>query len=432
MTSLRSRVGLILGLALVVRIVTVLATSDYVPRLDAADYDAIARSLAAGDGFPASTMTAAESPAALRPPAYPLLLASVYAVVGHELEAARVVQAVLGTAGVALLGLLARQLLGTRVALATMALAAVYPAFIALDASLMSEALFTPLMLAALVCAFAAREAPRPLLLAAAAGAAVGLAMLTRQTGAVLFLPVLLAVTTWRARAVVVIAALLVVLPWTIRNAVVFETPVPVATQTGVLLAGTHNHEARSDERFPGAWRPPNNQPEYSPLFRDPELDEAELDRELRRRALREAADHPGYFVTAGLRNLARMLHLGGSSFERLSDADRNMIPRLSDPSRIGFYVVAVLALAALLLSHVRRAVPWYLWLTIVLLLGSGAFLAGLVRYRTAVDPFLLMLAGAALVAFLDRAVARAGRADSPDEPAVHHDVRGIAGAERR
>jgi len=421
---LRAEVLLLLGLAFLVRIGLVIATPDATPAVDAIDYDRIAHSLAQGDGFPASVLAAGGGPTALRPPVYPALLAGVYAVVDDHV-AARAVQAVIGTATVGFVGVLGGQLLGRRVGLVAMAIAAVYPPLILLDSALLSESLFVALMLAAMAAGFAARSSPAIFRWAAASGALVGLAVLTRQNGVLLLLPVIGAIASartiprqrrLRACAAVVAVALLMVLPWAVRNAVEFDAFVPVATQSGLLLAGTYNDEARLDPRLPGAWRPPDTQREYSALFADPALNEAELDSELRERALRYARRHPEYVLRSWVRRFVWMLHLGGGDVERLSDADRNIVGDLGDASRWGFYVVAVLALAGAF-TRPARAAPWYFWLTGALLLVSGVALAGLIRYRSIVDPFLVLLAASAVIAAADR-LRGTRRTAAPAKPA--------------
>ena len=394
----------ILALALGVRVLLVLLTRDALPQLDAADYDAIARSLAAGDGFPGTVLAAGGGPAALRPPAYPLMLAAVYLVADEPL-AGRLAQAVLGTVSVGLVGVLAHQTAGRASARVAMAIAAVYPSMVLTDAALLSEALFVPLMLGALAAGLAARGAPRPLRWAAVAGILIGASVLTRPLGAVLLVPVVAAVMgasavprgeRARAAAAVAVCAILVVLPWTARNTVEFGRFVPVSTQAG-LLAGTYNDQSRTDPRDPGAWRPPTIVPEHAPLFEDRRLDEAELDAELRRRTLQYARAHPGYVVSSTLRNAQRMLHFGTPEFEVLAGRDRNIHPRLVGVSRWAFWLLALLA-AAGALTRGGRAIPWHVWAAAAFLFASGAALAGLIRYRTVVDPLLILPAAQAVI----------------------------------
>src|SRR4029453_19424737 len=79
----RRVVGLLLALALVVRLGYVAATPGYEAVNDAHNYDVHARSIAAGDGF-ARIGSGPSGQTAFRPPGYPYLLAGVYAVSGVD------------------------------------------------------------------------------------------------------------------------------------------------------------------------------------------------------------------------------------------------------------------------------------------------------------------------------------------------------------
>jgi hypothetical protein len=67
------------------------------------------------------------------------------------------------------------------------------------------------------------------------------------------------------------------------------------------------------------------------------------------------------------------------------------------------FWVVAGLALAGALTSRARRAPP-YVWLVPALMFLSVVFLVvETPRYRTPIDPFLVLLAAAALASGWER-----------------------------
>jgi 4-amino-4-deoxy-L-arabinose transferase-like glycosyltransferase len=261
--TIPAAVWLILLLALALRIGYVVVTPDYALVHDARDYDNAAQSIARGDGYP----TSRGRPTAFRPPAYPVLLAGVYKVAGVEgaseharVRAGRILGIFISTLIVALIGVVAAQLWGRRVALAAMALAAVYVPLIVVGAAVMSEPLFAALLLGALAAAIRHRRSRHRWRWVVVAGVLGGLTILTRANALVLLLPLGLAVWTGRPRfspralatpAVLVVLALLTVSPWTIRNAVVFDRFIPVSTQLGSALAGTYNEQARADKENP-------------------------------------------------------------------------------------------------------------------------------------------------------------------------------------
>jgi 4-amino-4-deoxy-L-arabinose transferase-like glycosyltransferase len=424
----RRVVGLLLALALVVRLGYVAATPGYEAVNDAHNYDVHARSIAAGHGF-ARIGSGPSGQTAFRPPGYPYFLAGVYAVSGVDradpetrYRAGRVANALVGTAIVALIGVLCVQLLGRRVALAAMVLGAVYLPLVLVGGTLMSEPLFAALLLGALAAAVHHRRSARRYRWALLAGVLGGLAVLTRANAAILLAPLAIAVWdlrprwSWRALAppaALVAVAIATVSPWTIRNAAVLHSFVPVTTQLGTALAGTYNDEARTDREHPASWRSLRRVPDYQYLIRRwREIPEATLDRELRGAALRYAADHPGYVPKVVLWNTLRMLDLAGMSWSRHTASTISIGPRWADAGAVCFWLFAALAVAGALTRRMPAyvvAIPALVFLSVVL------FVFETPRYRTGIDPFIVMFAGVALVAAWD---AIASRLRPPSPPA--------------
>ena len=120
----------VVALALLLRVIVVLATPHYVPETDAADYDRIAVSLVQDGRFPGSLLAPAGGPTAYRGPAFPFALAAAYEVSGvaskgARWEAGRLLEAVLGTIAVALVFLIAQRLWDRRTAIVAGLMAAV-------------------------------------------------------------------------------------------------------------------------------------------------------------------------------------------------------------------------------------------------------------------------------------------------------------------
>lgn len=413
---------LVIG-ALAVRIAYVDATPGYVLRHDAHDYDVHARSIAEGQGF--SKTLAHGRPTAFRPPGYPYFLGGVYRIFGvdrapapRRLRVARIAQAFVGTAIVALVGALAAQLWGAGVALVALALAAIYVPLITVGGAVMSEPLFDAFMLAALVAAVAHRRSPHRYRYAVLAGFLGGLAILTRANALILLAPLAVAVwdgRPWRSRAALgpplalVVAALLTVTPWTVRNAVELHAFVPVSTQLGSALAGTYNDAARADTQNPAAWQGLRHVPDYAYLFnRVDQIPEPQLERELRAASLRYIRAHPFYVAKVGWWNTRRMLDLAGLRRSRATAATLTIDHKWADRGIVCFWIVAALALAGALAGVARRTPAW-VWAVPVLMFLSVVFLVvETPRYRTPIDPFVILLAAAALTAAWRHAAAPA------------------------
>jgi 4-amino-4-deoxy-L-arabinose transferase-like glycosyltransferase len=407
-TALRTLLA-VAALAILVRLLVV-AAFDAPVCCDAEDYLRHARSVAAGDGMAESQFG---GPTLLRAPVYPVVLGALLAVAPGSIESAAVFagQAALGGLAAGLLALLAWQLFGDRRhALAAGALAALYPAFALEPLTYMTEIVFLPLELAALAALLHLRRGvARPGVWSVGIGVLVGLAMLTRQTGALLLAPVGLALLVApgdpvRARlrrlAAITAVSLVVVAPWTVRNYVVSDTFVLITRQTGLQLSGIYNEDARLDPARPAYW------PDHVLNSRDfdaivsPDIDELELDELLQQRSLDHARDHPAYVAEAVARNGLRMLELDRATWGATSDS-LSLSSSQGAAERIGWFVAVALAVGGWLTSG-RRRVPWWLLATPVVFFAAGATSGGLLRYRIPADPFVLLLAAAGLVAVLD------------------------------
>jgi 4-amino-4-deoxy-L-arabinose transferase-like glycosyltransferase len=413
---------LLVAAALVLRIAYVDATPDYTLRHDAVDYDTHARSIAQGEGF--SKTLAHGRPTAFRPPGYPYFLGAVYHVfkadrepARERLRVARLAQAFVGTAIVALVGVVAAQLWGSVAALVALGLAAVYLPLILVGGAVMSEPLFDAFMLASLAAALAHRRSPHRYRWAVLAGVLGGLAALTRAQALILLAPLAIAVwdgRPWRARAALgpplalILAAILTITPWTIRNARELHTFVPISTQFGSALAGTYNDVARADTQNPASWHGLKHIPDYANLYgRVDETPEPELERELRAASLHYIREHPTYVAKVGWWNTRRMLELAGLRRSRATAATITIDHYWADRGILCFWIFAALALAGALTTMARR-VPLYVWAIPVLSFLSVVFLVvETPRYRTPIDPFLVLLATAALVTAARRVLAQ-------------------------
>jgi 4-amino-4-deoxy-L-arabinose transferase-like glycosyltransferase len=419
---------LVIATALVIRLGYVELTADYRLVHDALDYDNHAQSIARGEGY--SDTLAYDRPTAFRPPGYPYFLGGVYRLAGVErserpsrVRAARVAQAIVGTVAVALIGLLAAQLWGRVAALVAMALGAVYTPLVFVGGSVMSEPLFVVLMLAALIAALEHRRSTRRYRYAVLAGVLAGLAILTRANGLVLLLALALAVWDAKPRlsrralgppVALVVAALLTVSPWTVRNAIVLDAFVPVSTQLGSALAGTYNDAARTDRDNPASWRHLRNVPDYADLYRRVWVTpEAQLERRLRARALRYAAEHPLYVAKVGFWNTVRALDLAGLDWSRHTASTISVGPRWADAGVLCFWAFALLAVVGAATRRAQRA-PWVVWAVPALMFLSVVFLVvETPRYRSPIDPFIVLLAALALIALTERGRRRSPRPGS-------------------
>jgi 4-amino-4-deoxy-L-arabinose transferase-like glycosyltransferase len=413
-------------LALILRLGAIAGDGGYRPANDALEYDYLARSIGAGDGYPPSGYLLQGGPTAFRGPAYPFLLGAVYAVSGDNITAGRVLGALLGAIVVGLLYLIAKRIWGCRVALVAATMAALFPPLVLLSRDLLSESLLIVLELGAILCVLEFRRSGRQLRWAAGAGLACGLAILTRPNGFMLAIAIAIGLWTLRPRLRIasltapllfLACAIATITPWVIRDAVEFGRLVPVTTSGGIAAAGAYNEASRRDPAAPGAWRDPQAIVRFQPLFTTPGIDEASVDVVLRKAAHDFAWEHPAYVAEATAWNLLRLFEIaGGSVVDRHGVAINDRGIGSADPlaERIGLALVcAFAAIGAFTLlgpwadggRGLPRAPrgPLFLWLVPILMLVVTLPLAGLPRYRLPLDPFLLILAAVGLLALWDR-----------------------------
>ncbi len=261
-------------LALAVRLLVVLAGHDLGIGLDDMfQYDMLARSLAAGQGFrwyaaddvaliqryldfDPTTHPAYDPrglPTSFRAPLYPAFLAIFYRLAGFARRwfAARLAQAVVGALVAPLTWALAHHLARGHHRVANLAAAVVsfYPMLVLLPLALATENLFLLLSTGLLLLLVRGPNPTHPYRWAAGAGALLGLTMLTRSVAAV-FVPLVLARALgvargkrlrWRAAALAFCALVGVTGPWLVRNARLHGRWVWLETSGGYnLYIGAH------------------------------------------------------------------------------------------------------------------------------------------------------------------------------------------------
>ena len=183
---------------------------------------------------------------AFRVPGFPILIAAVFKLFGPSLLAVRLLQALLGTATVALTYFVARRIVSSRAAIVASAIVAIYPALLLYSVYLMAETLFSFLIMLAVFLWLKRRGWAAGL-----AGLALGAAALTRSVGLAVVAAIVIN-ELWRVlnrhevartfRSAVNPAALclgvaLVLLPWAMRNYAIYHRLVLTDTSSGVNVA---------------------------------------------------------------------------------------------------------------------------------------------------------------------------------------------------
>ena len=368
------------------------------------------------------------------PPAFPYFLGLVDLIDGHQaggktaVAPERIAMAVIGTLSVGLLGLVALEAFGAPVAMAAMAIAAVYPVLVELSGTLVAENLLLVFELASIWTALRARRArttPGAYGWIAATGVLTGLATLAHENAALFALP--LGVAAWsalRARdvgerrgpprrpglralagpALLVVCACLMIAPWTVRNAVELHHFVPVSDETGITLVGTYNADSAAAEPLHYKWVLYLKLPEFRALAKHASrYDEVGLSDVLQHRALDYIRAHPSAPLDVGFHNTLRMFELEGSFAWHASYAAISLPARAAGIGVVSFWVLLALAIAGLF-TTVRREAPGWLWAFPILYWLSVTFInLETPRFREPIDPFFILLAACAVATAAER-----------------------------
>ncbi len=349
---------------------------------DGREYDAIARSLTAGDGYGLQT---------LRPPAYPTFMAGVYALTGGSLLALRVVEALLGACAALLLGLAGARLFFPWAGFVAGALAALHPVLAFMPATQYSENFLVLVLIGAIaLLLLAARgEARGGWLLS---GALFGVAVLTRPN-VVLLLPGLAigalvlmrrGARPWLAAAAGFVLALeLDVAPWVIRNHEVHGRWYFVATGGGRQFWIGNNPRATGATTV-SVW------PDSAQLAHMATLpDDLAREQYLYGVAREWVSRHPGEAARLWWIKLGNLFALWPETYSRtrwMSEASR----WAQGAASIVIFAGALASVA----SFRRRPELWALAAAVVGFALVNALFFSVMRYRLAFEPCLLWMAG--------------------------------------
>ena len=268
------------------------------PVEDALDYHNLALNMLAGKGYSLDGVQIVN-----RAPAYPVMLALIYALVGAHPSAVRLVQALLISLLVPLIYIVGKRGWNPQAGLLAASLFAVYPFSIFWGQYMITENLLVVLfvVLAALLVK-PAEAGPLRLL---GAGAAMGLALLTRPTA----LPVVVGLFIWllfavpHARKLLLLTAFLVLgavaamSPWIARNYAEYGQIIPFTSGYGSSAGGyvfwisNNALTAKPGDKW-GRYVDPALLPDYKE-YTAPPTDPASMDRKGYQFGLRYMADHP-------------------------------------------------------------------------------------------------------------------------------------------
>jgi 4-amino-4-deoxy-L-arabinose transferase-like glycosyltransferase len=361
----------------------------------------IAHSLAVGNGF-SSPFRVDTGPTAWLPPIYPLLLAGIFRTFGsytfHSFIAAALLNISFATLTCVPIFFAGKRIGGLGVAAGAAWLWAVFPNAILIPVQSMWDASLSALLVAAIFCATLALAESSRVRDWCAYGLLWGITLMTNATLAAL-LPLLLGWVAYRSHkqrrpwfgrlALSIGIVVLCCLPWTIRNYEIFHTFVPLRSGFGLQLWLGNNDDTK--DIFRAELHPIYNADERARYI---QMGETAYMQEKQQQGVEYMTAHP-----------AREAHLIGNRIISVWSGgtptpvkDLLNVPSLWFRFVLLFNVIAAMgALIGIVILFRRRSVyafpaavfpvvfPWAYYLTLVL-----------PRYRTPIDPIVMLLAAIA------------------------------------
>ncbi|MFH1201768.1 MAG: glycosyltransferase family 39 protein [Candidatus Omnitrophota bacterium] len=387
--------GIIFVVALLARLATIYLVVgwDGIYTADASGDDKIAYSLIEGKGF-----TIDGTALAYRGPFYPLFLAAIYKVFGYRHWIAQLIQIFIGSLSCLVGYLIGARLFSKAVGLLSALIMAGHPYLCLLTGYLLTETLFTLLLLLAVlwVVKFIDKPSWKQCL---GAGLWLGVANLTRPIA--LAFPFFIFLWFWlnlrtkkdvlRMTLLIISFMSLVITPWAYRNYRVFHKFIPVYIGLGRNLWGGNNPEVFKKVDKRGTWYMPDS------IRIKTNLSEIDLDRRYTKLALEFIKENPKQFLILLYFKFLKFWQWGYSS------TLRNTI--ITFLYGILFFPFMVLGFF-LSLKHSRQT--WIIHLlaiyfTIVSLIFFGSDGSSGTRYRVPLEPFLSIFVAYGLISLIKK-----------------------------
>lgn len=384
---LRTTLPWIALLALAVRVAYVVVNRHTPVAGDALMYHLQGAGLADGNGL--HRVYEPSMPTAEYPPLHIFMVAFADLLGLHSTQAQKLFFAFVGTGTVILVAVLGRAATRSeRVGVIAGLIAASYPMLWMPDGALMGETTYGFFLVAALLAAVRYLRVPS-VGRAAAFGALLGLAALSRgeAIGLLVLLALPLAWRRWRQLAVIAGAFALVLAPWEARLLTTFDQPVLISNNSSGIWIGSNCPETYHGSLI-GSWRfdcygstPPPG-------------DESERFAEYRHLGIDYMTDHAGRLPVVVAARLGRLLDVyqpwdQGAFINR----GEGRHPRATHLGLVAYWLLVPFAICgAMLLRRRRERALLVLLAPIVLVVLVAVATYGSTRFRFAAEPALVVL----------------------------------------
>jgi 4-amino-4-deoxy-L-arabinose transferase-like glycosyltransferase len=379
------------------------------PISDERDYARLAGHILSGDGF----VWDLGKPTSIRPPLYPALVAGVWAIAGPgNLQAVRLAQVVLALLTTALIFQLGRQVFDSTVGRWAAAAFWLYPSLIFFNFTILTETLFTFLLVAFVWLTVTLVQTPRAWI-ALLSGMTLGLAALTRSVlwpVPLILCPLIALLIRAPVKAKLLLPALVLVgyvvavAPWAVRNTRLQGVVTIVDTMGGLNLR-MGNYEYTPDDRMWSAVGIEGEQSWSYELAREhpgQRLTEGQKDKWAQRKAVEYMLANPG---NTARRSLIKFADFWGLEREFAAGVQEGVY---QPPRSLGILIaamivvtyagLAILGAAGIWLAAPEWRVHVVMLLPLLVITGIHTLAFGHSRYHLPLVP-ILALYGMALVA---------------------------------
>lgn len=385
---------------------------------DMYEYDQVARAVLDGKGYTrpwAFTDDRGETvvelrPTMFRPPVYTLSLTFAHAMSNGNALGSRILLSAIGATTALLVFLVGRRVFSHKVGFLAGLVAAIYPFMWIPDGLLLPESLYSMLIVYLTFRLYVLREAisTKNVILAGLTG---GLIALTRSEGmALVVLPIAFIwlscsrwsrrTRTWTSLAVVTIAAV-VYSPWAWHTWSTFGTLAPSST-VGTMLAGTSNRVAFYDQVYIGSWFYGGLHSDRDALYkiRDPRENEKTVDDMYASIGADYLRNHMEQLPTVIAARELRAWDLWDPYVTARIEQEWGRPMWATYLGLVFYYPALILATyGGWRFRHSwRNLLPFYFIGAFFALFSAMTF--GTVRYRTWVEPVIVLLATATLYGF--------------------------------
>lgn len=382
---------------------------------DMYEYDQVSRAVLDGKGYTrpwAFTDDRGETvvelrPTMFRPPAYTLSLTFAYAMTNGNPLGARILLSAFGATTCLLVFLIGRRVFSHKVGFLAGLLAAIYPFMWVPDGMLLSEGLFTMLIMYLIFRLYLLRESlsAKNLILT---GVSAGFIALTRTEGMVFVILaagfIFLTCVDWPLRrrswtaATIIAITLAVYAPWAWHTWNTFGTLAPSST-VGTMLAGTSNRATFYDQVYIGSWYYGGLQSDRDTLYkiRDPREDEKSVDDIYTRTGIEYVKSHPGQLPAVVGARLLRAWDFWDPYVTARVEQEWGRPMWTTYAGLIFYYPALFLAFYGgwRFRRNWRDLLPFYFVVAFFMFFSALTF--GTVRYRTWVEPTLVLFSTATL-----------------------------------